>query len=98
MSGAVSGRPGGQPSTTQPIAGPWLSPQVVTRNRWPKVLWDIARAVPEKVEPPGHRGCGCNPRPARRLATLRSAGARSQGPLPAIPVTSPADAVYVGQM
>ena len=30
---------GGQPSTTQPIAGPWLSPQVVTRNRWPKVLW-----------------------------------------------------------
>ena len=24
---------GGQPSTTQPIAGPWLSPQVVTRKR-----------------------------------------------------------------
>ena len=22
-------------------AGPWLSPQVVTRKRWPKVLWDI---------------------------------------------------------
>src|ERR1700761_7072022 len=33
---------GGQPSTTQPIAGPWLSPQVVTRNRWPKELWDMA--------------------------------------------------------
>ncbi len=33
---------GGQPSTTQPIAGPWLSPKVVTRNNWPKVLKDIA--------------------------------------------------------
>src|SRR5579871_4248954 len=32
---------GGQPSTTQPMAGPWLSPQVVTRNRWPKLLCDI---------------------------------------------------------
>ncbi len=32
---------GGQPSTTQPIAGPWLSPQVVTRKRWPKVLKDM---------------------------------------------------------
>ena len=28
--------PGGQPSTIAPIAGPWLSPQVVTRKRWPK--------------------------------------------------------------
>ena len=25
--------PGGQPSTVQPMAGPWLSPQVVTRKR-----------------------------------------------------------------
>src|ERR1700724_3540783 len=36
--------PGGQPSTTQPIAGPWLSPKVVTRNRWPNVLNDMAVA------------------------------------------------------
>jgi hypothetical protein len=33
---------GGQPSTTQPIAGPWLSPNVVTRNIWPNVLYDMA--------------------------------------------------------
>ena len=33
--------PGGQPSTTQPIAGPWLSPQVVMRKRWPKLLCDM---------------------------------------------------------
>src|SRR5262245_46392976 len=39
---------GGQPSTTQPIAGPWLSPKVVTRNRWPNVLNDMAA--------PGSRG------------------------------------------
>ncbi len=34
--------PGGHPSTTQPSAGPWLSPQVVTRKRWPNVLCDMA--------------------------------------------------------
>ena len=33
-----SATPGGQPSTMAPIAAPWLSPQVVTRNRWPKLL------------------------------------------------------------
>ena len=33
--------PAEQPSTTQPIAAPWLSPKVVTRNRWPKLLWDM---------------------------------------------------------
>ncbi len=32
---------GGVPSITQPIAGPWLSPQVVTRNKVPKLLLDI---------------------------------------------------------
>ena len=41
MSASVSAIPGGQPSTTQPIAGPWLSPKVVTRNIWPKVLNDM---------------------------------------------------------
>ena len=39
--GLGDGMPGGQPSTTQPIAGPWLSPQVVMRNRWPKLLCDM---------------------------------------------------------
>jgi hypothetical protein len=33
ISASVSAMPGGQPSTTQPMAGPWLSPQVVTRNK-----------------------------------------------------------------
>src|SRR5690554_5702351 len=33
--------PGGQPSITQPIAGPWLSPKVVIRNKRPKVLSDM---------------------------------------------------------
>src|SRR3981189_3068944 len=40
-SSTASGSSGGQPSTTQPIATPWLSPKVVTRNMWPKVLKDI---------------------------------------------------------
>ena len=29
---------GGVPSTTQPIAGPWLSPQLVNLKRVPKLL------------------------------------------------------------
>ena len=33
-----SATPGGQPSTVAPKAGPWLSPHVVTRNKWPNVL------------------------------------------------------------
>src|SRR5690606_12191546 len=36
-SGAIA-MPGGQPSTTQPIAGPCDSPKVVTRSNWPKVF------------------------------------------------------------
>jgi len=30
--------PGGQPSMVAPIASPWLSPQVVTRNKCPNVF------------------------------------------------------------
>ena len=41
MSASLSGMRGGQPSTTQPIAGPWLSPKVVTRNKCPNVLNDM---------------------------------------------------------
>jgi hypothetical protein len=33
--------PGGHPSTTAPIAGPWDSPQVVTQNILPNVLPDM---------------------------------------------------------
>src|SRR3569833_4776765 len=47
ISASVSAMPGGQPSTTQPIAGPWLSPKLVTRNRWPKVLCDIGQGIPQ---------------------------------------------------
>jgi hypothetical protein len=32
--------PGGQPSITQPMAGPWDSPKVVTVNNFPKLLLD----------------------------------------------------------
>src|SRR3984893_15732853 len=46
MSASLRGIPGGHPSTTQPIAGPWLSPNVVTRKRWPKVLKDINSCRP----------------------------------------------------
>src|SRR5271165_335078 len=59
MSAASSGRRGGQPSTTQPIPAPWLSPNVVTRKRWPKLLCDMG---------PLHSGPPCAPSngPSRR--------------------------------
>src|SRR5258708_33617195 len=38
MSASLSGMRGGVPSTTQPIAGPWLSPQLVNRKSVPKLL------------------------------------------------------------
>jgi len=43
MSATASSNPGGQPSTTQPIAGPCDSPNEVTQKSLPKVLPDIAR-------------------------------------------------------
>src|SRR5512147_3140289 len=48
MSASASGSRGGQPSTTQPIAGPWLSPKLLTRNRVPKPLPDI-RALRHEI-------------------------------------------------
>lgn len=42
MSASDKAMPGGQPSITQPIAGPWDSPKVVTQNDLPNVLPDIA--------------------------------------------------------
>ena len=38
MSASLSAMPGGQPSITQPMAGPWDSPKLVTAKRCPKVL------------------------------------------------------------
>src|SRR3954454_390298 len=38
ISASSRGMRGGTPSMTTPIAGPWLSPQVVKRNKFPKLL------------------------------------------------------------
>ena len=51
-----SARRGGTPSTTQPICGPWLSPQVVTRKRWPKPLEAMAAPPALLVNPAQHGG------------------------------------------
>src|SRR5690348_8284600 len=54
MSGSAKARRGGTPSTTQPIAGPWLSPQEVKRNSVPNVL----PLVGSSPLPPGEEGDG----------------------------------------
>ena len=63
MSASDSAIPGGQPSTTQPIAGPWLSPKVVTRNSVPSVLPDISCASATRAARRGSRPAsrGCRP-------------------------------------
>ena len=38
MSASLKAMPGGQPSITQPMAGPWDSPKLVTQKRVPRVL------------------------------------------------------------
>src|SRR5215831_20120097 len=43
-SDSLSGSPGGQPSTMHPMAGPWLSPKVVTVNSLPMVLPDMVHS------------------------------------------------------
>ncbi len=48
ISSSVIGIIGGQPSMTQPIAGPWDSPNVVTLNIWPKLLNDMDERPPFK--------------------------------------------------
>src|SRR5262249_49569958 len=53
-----------QPSTTHPTAAPWLSPNVVTRNRWPNVLNDMASPV---------RGCVIPRVGAGQIARTRKA-------------------------
>src|SRR5271170_4868625 len=45
MSASLSAKRGGQPSTTQPMAGPWLSPKVVTLNKCPNVLNDMGERL-----------------------------------------------------
>ncbi len=72
--------PGGQPSITQPMAGPWLSPKLVTRNKLPKVLPDIwepaeageteavdsAAALPSRRHAPRLRHCDLIKRSTQR--------------------------------
>ena len=52
MSSTERVRPGGQPSTTQPIAGPWLSPKDVTVKTRPIVLPAISDSAffPQTLE------------------------------------------------
>src|SRR3546814_394407 len=50
----ASSSPGGQPSTTQPMAGPCDSPKVVTRSNWPKVF-DTRRRDSEEAGGRGRR-------------------------------------------
>ena len=68
--GFVQFRPGGTPSRMQPMAGPWLSPHVVMRNRCPKVLSVIGSScVSRSSSRPSiyrvHRLPSCQPRDNR---------------------------------
>src|SRR4029077_4371839 len=68
MSASLSAIRGGQPSTTHPIAAPWLSPNVVTLKRWPKVLNDIAFHPLRCGSPRTRRGQMAVPGPQQAVA------------------------------
>jgi len=57
MSPSASAIPGGHPSTTHPIAGPWLSPNEVTQKSLPNVLPDMGQAK-QKQRLPRSQGEG----------------------------------------
>ena len=65
---SLSSMRGGQPSTTQPIAGPWLSPKVVTRKECPNVLNDM---VEELGAPTTRNGVACSMSGASGLVARR---------------------------
>jgi hypothetical protein len=50
MSASDSSSPGGQPSTTPPYAGPWLSPNEVTQYNRPKLLPDMKNLAKKALE------------------------------------------------
>ena len=92
MSASESERRGGQPSTTQPIAGPWLSPQVVTRKRWPKLLWDMrgVRLGPRASDTAVPRGGGGHARPQHAASGAATGRDRAAAALDAAPWCEPA--------
>src|SRR5919201_725202 len=76
MSGSASGNRGGTPSITTPIAGPWLSPQVVKRNSVPNELPAISEEASGSCpSPPAYGGRGRGP--GRRPGGVRWAAPRS---------------------
>src|SRR5205807_1001318 len=70
MSGSANGIRAGTPSTTTPIAGPWLSPQVVKRNSVPKLLPAIGPTALRLSlsRTAGEGGRGHRPRPGEGVA------------------------------
>jgi hypothetical protein len=48
MSSTESAIPGGQPSMTQPMAGPWDSPKFVTAKSLPRVLPDMIAGLKDE--------------------------------------------------
>ena len=73
IASALTGTPGGQPSTVAPSAGPWLSPHVVTRKRWPKVLKDMGPRLSFRfpgLSPPARNAKPCSPLVVRRFAGI----------------------------
>src|SRR5512139_1878565 len=84
MSASASAIPGGQPSTTQPMAGPCDSPKTVTQNSLPSVLPDmgISREMVRGSAPKSSTGAASHPgAAARRACPLpeTSASHRSDG-------------------
>ena len=72
--------PGGHPSTTQPMAGPWDSPKVVTVKRVPRVLPDMRRCGAEmrSVEC-STRGAAPSPLSASRRASPATRACSASG-------------------
>src|SRR5215203_6454318 len=67
--------PGGQPSITQPIAGPCDSPKLVTRKMWPKVDDMAPDCAPRQPPATAYRPrliAGCRATAARVASAIQA--------------------------
>src|SRR3989344_9394152 len=106
MSASDRAMPGGQPSMTQPMAGPCDSPKLVTVNKRPRVLPAMTRdpdqsMTQKRIVPHagGFMAATKNARAARALHAhqLKPGSAQSLALAPAVSLPGQARAVAVDQ-
>ena len=65
MNASSTGTPAAMPSSTPPMARPWLSPKMVSANALPKVFFMAQSSMPSRVRRPSTGMVSARQQPAR---------------------------------